>query len=575
MEVALSPDGRLAVVANGPLRLWDVANGVELFAGQWPKENYYAAAFAPDGKTLAVGADDGMVTLWDVSTRPRPAQLHRYRLHDRTITRLVFSPNGKNLALVGNRLKTINMWVGRVLKVCEVASGQERGARYLPPSSDSSIKALAIAPDGKMLVVAYTNPFNVAVHGQLQLLNAENLNELASRTIPTGGLTAAVFSPDGRQLATGERGGVVRLWQVADADGKPALQELGKLFGHQSQIRGLWFAPDGSMLVSGADDQTVRLWDNPPRLEPAIMTGNGQPYRALALAPDGRALATMERLGRLRVWDLTTQQPRADLELTAHSEPGCIPAFSPDGALLAMPQSDYTVKVWEVAGGKLRATLQGHANVVRGTAFRPDGRVLATASSDGTIKLWDVATWQEKATLRGHTWVVWSVMYSPDGRVLASGDDFGKVLLWDADTCQVRASLNSAADLPPSGLMALAFSPDGKTLAAATYHARIHLWRLDNGQQFVFPRRHRAAIVSIVFAPDAQTLITGSKDGTIKFWDVLTRQERLTFREHTNQVHGLALTRDGETLVSVGEDGTIRLWHAPGYQHAQEDPPLR
>jgi WD40 repeat protein len=573
-RVALSPDGRLVAVADGSLRLWDIAAGAELFAGQWPAGSFRSVAFAPDGTTLAAGAENGIVTLWDDSIRPRLTQVNQYRLHDRSITTLVFSPSGKVLALSGNLPRPGTEWQCRILKVCEVATGKELANKSLPTISDSLITGLEFAPDGKMLVVAHAKPFNSRSSAQLQLLDAGNLKELASRSIPNGGVGAVALSPDGRQLATGEVLGLVRLWQVDNSAGKPALTESGTLFGHRAGVHGLWFALDGGRLVSSADDQTVRLWDNPPRLEPAVLTGKGQPLRALALAPDGGTLATTERTSRLLLWDMTTQQLRADRELISYLEPGSNPSFSPNGKLLAAPQSDSTVKVWEVAGGKLRATLRGHNKLVTGTAFRPDGRLLATASRDRTVKLWDTATWQEKTTLREHTQVAWSVAFSPDGRVLASGDDAGIVRLWDADAGVCLATLDNSGQMI-QGLMAIAFTPDGTTLAATSYNAQVRLWRLDNGRGLAFPQRHMAAIVSAVFTPDSQTLITGSKDGTIKIWDVVTRQVRLTLKDHTDQVYGLALTPDGETLVSASEDGTIRLWHAPGYQSAQKERSLR
>jgi WD40 repeat protein/serine/threonine protein kinase len=567
--VAFSPDGHLVVVVveDGSLRLWNVTAGEELFARLWPAEPFSSVAFAPDGKTLAAGDHNGRVTLWDVSTRPRPTLLNRQRKHDRRITALVFSPSGCDLALCGS-LRIPGAFYpeypDRIMKVWEVATSRGHGSLALPSSSISRITRVVFAPNGKTLAVAYGKSFNVSSPDRLQLLDARGLKELASRSIPAGGAFAAAFSPDGGTLATGENSGVLRLWQLADAHGKPILEERGTLYGHTNRVEGLSFSPDGRMLVSTCDDQTVRLWELPPRPEPAILSNPGRTFRALALAPDGRTMATMDRSRAVVLWDLATQQPRGDHAMPAHNQAGSIPSFSSDGEQVVVPQEDFTVKVWGVAGGQLRATLKGHGNFVTGTAFRPGGRLLATASRDGTVKLWDVATWQELATLRGHTGTAWSLAFSPDGETLASGGDDGKVRLWDVDAGECRATFDGPGKTR-SGVMTLAFTPDGKTLAAGTYDGHLQMWHLDSGTEGLFPRRHGAAIVSAVFTPDAQTLITGSKDGTIKLWDVATRQERLTLKGHTDEVQGVALTRDGETLISVSEDGTIRLWHAPGY----------
>jgi WD40 repeat protein len=558
--VALSPDGGLLAIAGGPLRLWDVTTAQELFPRHW-RPGYWSVAFAPDSKTLAAGSQDGTVTLWDVSTRPHPTQRHQYRPHQTAVTMLVFSPDGKDLLSCARQLRAGLDWDNRIAKLCEVATGQERGSILVGPSN-SVITNAAFSPDGRTLALAHGKPFNYVAPEKSQLLDATNLKELASRSIPAGGAFAVAFSPDGTTLAMGEKSGVVRLWQVDDAKGQVLLHERAALYGHRAHVRHLWFAPDGKVLVSASADQTVKVWQLPPQSEPALLTKQEQPFRALALAPNGRTIATTDKSRRLGLWDLTPQQQRGGPPLSAHFEGGCIPAFDPDSKLVAVPQSDGTVKVWEVATGQLQATLKGHKKVVNGTAFRPHGQLLATASRDNTVKFWDVRTGQEQATLRGHTAWVWSVAFTPDGRTLASGDNVGKVKFRDVDTKQCRITLDGPGRTVKS-IMALAFTPDGKMLAAGTYDGHLKLWDLTTGKEYLFPRRHVHAIVSAAFTPDGQTLLTGSKDGTIKFWDVVTKQDRFTLKGHTDQVHGIALTADGETLVSVSEDGTIRVWHAP------------
>lgn len=67
-----------------------------------------------------------------------------------------------------------------------------------------------------------------------------------------GCISALVFSPDGRWLASGGRDGQVHLWHTASG------RRLAT-FPHGEKIGALCWATDGSCLTSAAG-QCVRLW---------------------------------------------------------------------------------------------------------------------------------------------------------------------------------------------------------------------------------------------------------------------------------------------------------------------------
>jgi WD40 repeat protein len=99
---AFSPDGRFLVDwAENPfgrsridhVYVWDVATGravATLAAG--PRPGAANAAFAPDGRTLAIASADGTVRLWEVATWKVRAE---FRGHRDRVTALAFGPNGR------------------------------------------------------------------------------------------------------------------------------------------------------------------------------------------------------------------------------------------------------------------------------------------------------------------------------------------------------------------------------------------------------------------------------------------------------------------------------------------------
>jgi WD40 repeat protein len=67
---------------------------------------YGAAAFSPDGRTLALAGAHGDIILWDESAvRPRAT----LRGHRGRVWALAFSPDGRRLASGGNDM-TVRLW---------------------------------------------------------------------------------------------------------------------------------------------------------------------------------------------------------------------------------------------------------------------------------------------------------------------------------------------------------------------------------------------------------------------------------------------------------------------------------
>ncbi|HEX8911673.1 MAG TPA: hypothetical protein VF796_04890 [Humisphaera sp.] len=164
--VAVAPDLKQAAVSeryplvfdsgrHTALKLWDLAASPPAVRFDLSKEfkdgQVAAAAYAPDGETLAVGrggeADGtkGIVTLLDPATGKKVRELTPGHLNG--LTDLCFHPDGKHLASCG-RDTVVRLWSvadGKLVKEL----GKPRGGQF-----KDWIHAVSFSPDGNRLAAA-------------------------------------------------------------------------------------------------------------------------------------------------------------------------------------------------------------------------------------------------------------------------------------------------------------------------------------------------------------------------------------------------------------------------------------
>src|SRR5262249_43506680 len=160
-------------------------------------------AFAPDGRSLAVGSFDHVfaVDVWDPMTSAR-----RDRLIDR---------------------------------------GSESGRWRSPPSAQSNgeaplcVAALAFSPDGATLAAGCSDGVI-----RLWVLPSGELRQTFSGHVAA--VSRLAFAPDGRTLASLGEANLLNLWHLTTG------QRLFSLDTRGQELHGLAFSRDGQLLVAGA-----------------------------------------------------------------------------------------------------------------------------------------------------------------------------------------------------------------------------------------------------------------------------------------------------------------------------------
>jgi WD40 repeat protein len=183
--------------------------------------------------------------------------------------------------------------------------------------------------------------------------------------------------------------------KVYELDFTQAKPEIGEFSGHSSYVTGVALAADS--LVSGSYDQKLIWWDREKRTPMrTVENAHAKWIRGVVASPDGSIVASVADDMVCRIWDAKTGEKR--MELRGHEEktPTHFPSmlftccFSPDGKVLATADKVGHIVIWDVSTGKSMATVEApglytwdpvqriHSiGGVRSLAFSADGKTLA------------------------------------------------------------------------------------------------------------------------------------------------------------------------------------------------------
>ena len=529
-SATFSPDGALLASASleDGVSIWDLKTRARIANMGKGSDRILGLAFTADGKRVFSGGLDGAVVLRDLAGEER----WRNRSHSARVRVIATSADGRWMAS-GGQDNVVLLYRMDLIDKASAAVHQrgDPGAEELDESVDPSEVA---ASGGKKGADAVNGPKRLEAHQRA--------------------ISGLGFSPDGTLLASTSRDGLLVLWDVASG------RAVARLDADELASNGLAWSADGARLAAAFQDQVVRVWQMPARRRMRALGGHTDGVRSVAFAPGGGLLASTGLDGTIRTWDRDTGKALRVWKTAAKKQKSRVVAISPDGRQLASGGEGDSFELWDLATGERQRLLAGMSEGTSALAYDPRGGRLYSGHRKGMLRVVDPATGKVLGqTPSGHP-VVEAVAVSADSKLIATSGSDGLVMVFDARTLARVARLEAHSEAGRG----VAFSPDGKLLASGGADRRLVIYRTADWSVTQDIGGHHGRIQGVVFSPDGKLLGTSCIDQSVRIFDPLTGQLIYSVTRHEAAVLDLAWSPDGRTLASASTDKTIELLWVDG-----------
>jgi WD40 repeat protein len=392
---------------------------------------------------------------------------------------------------------------------------------------------------------------------------------------------SVAFSPDGKQLVTGEAK-FIKIWDIVGA------KEVRRIEWGSRTALAVAFSADGKQVTAVGDDgkaaswlaangKEVRTFALPLKMPPSgpvahMYPLHQDPFSEMSLTTDGNWFAVASQQGPIHLVNMATGKKVAFADGQPGNHSTLAFAFTPDSKHLITASDDDRLQIWEARSGKLVRTSKETTDYLFWVGVSATGKQVVTLSYSRqqrttlTLAEWDFATAKQLRHMDLGITPGLPAM-SPDGQWLAFGEPndvrsrlhkTGDAILVDRATGKEVRHFDAGDE---AAAQDLTFSASGKILATIGRTGTLRLWDTATGKllQTMKVEGHEGLTYHLRFAPGDKTVIStsmtyGEKGVSthIVEWSVATGQAIKRHEGPKNISWCQALSADGKQFAWVG-----------------------
>jgi WD40 repeat protein len=531
-----TPDGVRLVTGDheGVLRVWSVSSGRE--------KSSHVLATSDEVKSIDVSFDDQ----WVITSQYRAAYRWQWRTAkepiscgrpDERVVSVALAPDGRTVATGADQYGDVRLF--------DVETGREirkltAPGRYYYPDQ------MAFTSDGSMLAVPSYNRL-IGAHpespGELDVWDVESGELVRALPFPEG-LRRVAISPDDRWIAAGVYEGTIAAWDLVSGQ-----SVSDGFFGHVNRFGTLAVSPDGTQIATAGNSGLAVLWDaKTGRAVHVLRHHPGKIVWGLAFSPDGNLVATSAFDDTVVIWNRETGERVYTLQ--GHGELGGMRAvgFTPDSGRLLSFGDDWFLRVFDVQTGKallehairpsglpLKSNVYGSVNLqdderlllslTPAADFTADGKSMVL-SAGPDLYVFDVETGTERRRSQSGL-ADQQFALSADGTRLAAlrresatenADGAGSSRTMSIQIMQLGSGeVKRTIPIPDAFSARMAFSPDGSKLATTSDVIRVY--DTTTGREVARIEPQIRASYGVTFTPDGERLVVCHADTTALIWE--------------------------------------------------------